>query len=270
MRAAPPSAFTPAPTLATNGLSQRFDVEAYRQEGYAVLRGVLDPAECELAQSESDRLMQLCGGELDLYSTRLEFEVDHLALEHRQGMERVIRKIEPISDLSPFFAQMALRAEVAGPARALFGGEVGLFEDKLNLKLPGGSSYPWHQDWACCWCAHTDELATCFVYLDDADLASGCLQVIPGSHLGRPIYPFRGGGHFEVDPAAVDISRALPVPLAAGDMIVFDPYLLHFSDLNRGETPRRAVIYTFYPARLGAVNQARFPADLPAAGLTSR
>jgi ectoine hydroxylase-related dioxygenase (phytanoyl-CoA dioxygenase family) len=51
------------------------------------------------------------------------------------------------------------------------------------------------------------------------------------------------------------------VPLAAGDMIVFDPYLLHYSDLNRGTSPRRAIIYTYYPARMGAVNQDRFPAD---------
>ena len=42
-------------------------------------------------------------------------------------------------------------------------------------------------------------------------------------------------------------------------MIVFDPYLLHFSDLNRGSVPRRAIIYTYYPARLGSVNQDRFP-----------
>jgi ectoine hydroxylase-related dioxygenase (phytanoyl-CoA dioxygenase family) len=250
---------TPLPEAAT--ARDQFDLEAYRQQGYAVLRGVLDPAECEQARRESARLMELCGAERDRYAARLEFEVDHLAPEHHQGMDRVIRKIEPISDLSPFFAEMALRPAVAGPARVVCGGEVGLFEDKLNLKLPGGSPYPWHQDWACCWRAHTDELATCFVYLDDADMTNGCLQVIPGSHLGRPVHPFRGGGHFEVDPAVVDASLAVSVPLTAGDMIVFDPYLLHFSDLNRGDVPRRAIIYTYYPARLGAVNQDRFPAD---------
>jgi ectoine hydroxylase-related dioxygenase (phytanoyl-CoA dioxygenase family) len=237
-----------------------FDVETYAQQGYAVLRGVLSAAECEQARQESDRLMELCGADRDEYAPRLELEVDHLAPEHRKGMDTVIRKIEPISDLSDFFARMALRDAVAGPARAVFDDEVGLFEDKLNLKLPGGSPYPWHQDWPCCWRAQTDELVTCFVYLDDADLANGCLQVIPGSHIGRPIHPFKGNGHFEVDPSTVDDSLAVPVPLAAGDMIVFDPYLLHFSDLNRGATPRRAIIYTYYPLRLGAVNQARFPA----------
>ncbi len=245
--AAPPSAGEP------------FDVEVYAQQGYAVLRGVLSPAECEEARRESDRLMALCDADRDGYGARLEAEIDHLAPEHRAGMDTVIRKIEPISDLSPFFDRLAQHDAVAGPARAVFGGDVNLFEDKLNLKLPGGSPYPWHQDWSCCWRAHTDELITCFVYLDDADLTNGCLQVIPGSHLGRPVHPFKGSGHFEVDPSCVDGSRAVPVPLAAGDMIAFDPYLLHYSDLNRGTVPRRAIIYTYVPERLGAVNQDRFP-----------
>ena len=241
-----------------------FDRDGYLAQGYAVLPRVLDADACEQARQESDRLVDMCEREPDRYAARLEMEVDHLAPQDRAGMDRVIRKIEPVSDLSPLFTSLAHRDSVAGPARAVFGGEVGLFEDKLNLKLPGGSPYPWHQDWSCCWRAHTDELVTCFVYLDDADATNGCLQVIPESHRGRPVLPFRGGGHFEVDPASVPVERAVPVPLEAGDMIVFDPYLLHFSDLNHGRVPRRAIIYTYYPARLGVVNVDRFPPAPPA------
>ena len=53
----------------------------------------------------------------------------------------------------------------------------------------------------------------------------------------------------------------MPVPLQAGEMIYFDPYLLHYSDLNRSRSPRRAIIYTYNPARLGKVNEGRFPND---------
>lgn len=236
-----------------------FDLADYSERGFAVLRGVLDESEWEEARLESDRLMRLCDADRETYGPRLELEVDHLAPGDRRDMDRVIRKIEPISDISDFFDRMSMREAITRPARAVFDDDVRLFEDKLNLKLPGGSPYPWHQDWPCCWRAQTDELITCFVYLDDADTTNGCLHVIPGSHLGRPIHPFKGNGHFEVDPSTVDESLAVPVPLAAGDMIVFDPYLLHFSDLNRGNVPRRAIIYTYYPARLGSVNQDRFP-----------
>ena len=97
--------------------------------------------------------------------------------------------------------------------------------------------------------------------MDDADAANGCLQVVPGSHVGRRIFPFRAGGRFEIDPESFDHSRIVPVPLRAGDMIFFDSYLLHYSDRNRSRVPRRAIIYTYNPARLGRVNEGRFPSD---------
>ncbi len=64
---------------------------------------------------ESDRLLQLCTNNPDKYASRIEWEVDHLAAEQRNGMDRVIRKIEPISDLSPLFAALAFT--LASPAK---------------------------------------------------------------------------------------------------------------------------------------------------------
>jgi phytanoyl-CoA hydroxylase len=104
-------------------------------------------------------------------------------------------------------------------------------------------------------------LITCFIYLDDADESMGCLQVVPGSHIGKPICQFKPGSSFEIDPSYVDEEKVVPVPLAAGGMIYFDPYLLHYSDLNRSTNPRRTIIYTFNPARLGSINEGRFPSD---------
>lgn len=237
------------------------DVERYRKDGYLTAPAVISEGHLSALRAEADRLMALCYQERERYSRRIEWEVDHLSEENRKGMERVIRKLEPVSDLSPLFRDLAFSPQITEQVGAIFGEPVDLFEDKLNLKLPGGSPYPWHQDWVCCWRAHTDLLVTCFIYLDQADATNGCLQVIPGSHIGKPILPFRSGSRFEVDPAYVDTRQAVPVPLRAGEMIFFDPYLLHFSDLNRSSTPRRAIIFTYHPARLGKINEGRFPAD---------
>ena len=240
---------------------RQVDVDRYRQEGYLTAPSVLSAEQLKQLRAESDRLLRLCSEQPERYVRRLEWEVDHLAEDQKAGMERVIRKIEPVTDLSPIFAKLAFYEEIAGPVSTIFGEPVELFEDKLNLKLPGGSPYPWHQDWSCCWRAHTDELVTCFIYLDDADATNGCLQVIPCSHAGKRRYPFKGSGHFEIDPSYVDRDKIVPVPLQAGDMIFFDPYLLHYSDLNRSRVPRRAIIYTYNPARLGKINEGRFPID---------
>lgn len=234
--------------------------EQYRHEGYITMPRPFSEAQLEQLRAESDRLLHLCSEEPERHAPRIEWEKDYLAKEDQAGMDRVIRKLEPVSDLSPLFAELAFSASVADPVRTLFGEDVELFEDKLNLKLPGGSAYAWHQDWSCCWRAFTDNLVTCFIYLDDADETNGCLQVVPGSHAQKIIYPFRQGSRFAIDTASFDQEQIVPVPLKAGEMIFFDPYLLHYSALNRSNTPRRSIIYTYNPASMGQVNQQRFPA----------
>jgi ectoine hydroxylase-related dioxygenase (phytanoyl-CoA dioxygenase family) len=245
----------------TTQTSLQIDVERYWREGYCTAPSVVTAEHVTRLRAESDRLLHLCAGDPQRYASRIQWEVDYLAEGERAGMERVIRKLEPVIDLSPIFAELAFHPGIVEPVSAIFGEPVELFEDKLNLKLPGGSPYPWHQDWVCCWQAHSDELVTCFIYLDDADASNGCLQVIPGSHADKRCYPFKPGDHFEIDPAHVPHEKAVPVPLRAGDMIFFDAYLLHYSDLNRSTVPRRSIIYTYNPARLGKINEGRFPAD---------
>ena len=162
----------------------------------------------------------------------------------------------------PSSREYAFHPGIVDPLRQIFNDDVALFEDKLNLKLPGGSPYPWHQDWACCWRAHTDELITCFIYLDDADATMGCLQVIPGQPCRQADPALQGGQPLrDRSGRASSPSKAVPVPLPAGGMIYFDPYLLHYSDFNTTNRPRRTIIFTYNPARLGSINEGRFPDD---------
>jgi ectoine hydroxylase-related dioxygenase (phytanoyl-CoA dioxygenase family) len=235
------------------------DREQFLRDGYLTAPSVLSDEQLAQMRAESDRLLRMFMANPARFPRRIQWETKYLAEGQRAGMEGVIRKLEPISDLSPIFAELAQDEKIVGPVSAIFGEPVVLFEDKLNLKLPGGSPYPWHQDWQCCWRAHTDKLITCFIYLDDADEQNGCLQVIPGSQQGRRIYPFKPGGSFEVDPACIEQDKIVKVPLKAGEMIFFDAYLLHYSDLNHSSTSRRAIIYTYNPAYLGKVNEGRFP-----------
>ena len=236
------------------------DVERYRAEGYLTAPSVVSDGLLAELREEADRLMAICHADPDRYVDRIQWEVDYVEPTRRVTMDRVIRMIEPVVDLSEVFAGLATHPAITRHVSAIFGDGVVLFEDKLNLKLAGGSSYPWHQDWVCCWRAHSDELITCFIYLDDADAQNGCLQVIPRSHIGKPQLPFKPGSRFEIDPAYVSTGDAVAVTLSAGDIVYFDPYLLHHSDVNRSSVSRRAIIFTYNPARLGAINDRRFPA----------
>ena len=235
------------------------DVERYRLDGYLTAPAVVTPQESAELRAESDRLLGLCSSEPERYNDRIQWETDYVDPERRAMMDRVVRMVEPVVDIGSVFADLAHHPGIVDQVGAIFNEPVELFEDKLNLKLAGGSSYPWHQDWVCCWRAQTDELITCFVYLDDASRDNGCLEVMPGSHLGKPQLPFKAGSRFEIDPEHVPASRGVPVPLRAGDMIFFDPYLLHYSNVNRSTISRRAIIFTYNTARLGRINEGRFP-----------
>src|SRR5512136_2348466 len=127
------------------------DVDKYHGQGFLTAPAVIAEENLQRMRAEADRLNRLCFEERERYAARIEWEVDHLAEEDKRGMEKVIRKLEPISDLSPIFRELAFAPQITTPISAIFNEPVGLFEDKLNLKLPGGSPYPWHQDWVCCW-----------------------------------------------------------------------------------------------------------------------
>jgi phytanoyl-CoA hydroxylase len=70
--------------------------------------------------------------------------------------------------------------------------------------------------------------------------------VIPGSH-HEPARPLRPNTETpslfgaEIDTSAVDVSSAVPVELASGDLSAHHPNLIHGSDANESDGPRRAL-----------------------------
>src|SRR5262249_17810964 len=130
----------PAPfCFEENMFTQQIDVQEYLQQGYLTAAAIFSPHQLDELRRESDRLVALCYSHLPRYEPRIQWERDYLAPEQSKGMERVIRKLEPISDISPIFADFAFHEGVVDPVSAIFGQPVELFEDKLNLKLPNGS-----------------------------------------------------------------------------------------------------------------------------------
>jgi 2-aminoethylphosphonate dioxygenase len=223
------------------------DVEKYEWDGYLVVRSVLDPTEVAKYRTEIERLTHVFAANPKRHGVRVSWHGGP------DDPARQVKDIEPLVDMSDLFAVLVTDTRVTTPVEAIFADTVSLFEDKLRAKPPGGSGFDWHQDWSCCWRAHTDELITCFVSLDDANEENGALQVVPGSHRPRQCFPFYGDMKFGVDPKYVDVRKAVMPPLNAGDMIVFDPYLLHYSGANKSDEWRRTIIYTYAPGRLGDV-----------------
>jgi hypothetical protein len=226
---------------------QQIDVERFEREGYLVLRNVLPTEEIPPLLEEVDGMCAALAAdppppkEVQVY------------WDNKESPERTVRMIFPTVHLSSTFARLSEDPRITEiAATALRDEGVHLFEDKVNCKLPGGAGFEWHQDWSCCWRGMPDQLVNCFLALDAADEQNGALQVVPGSHAARECLPFRSQEeHFEVDPAYVDAERAITVPMGPGDMLLFDPFLLHHSEVNRSDRARRTAIFTYSSRRVG-------------------
>jgi ectoine hydroxylase-related dioxygenase (phytanoyl-CoA dioxygenase family) len=87
------------------------------------------------------------------------------------------------------------------------------------------------------------------LFLDDADRTNGCLEVVPGSHLGgvRDGKTTRGFGKFEMDPQADEASRLVALEVPAGSVAFFGSLLVHRSTPNLSGSDRRALLYSYHP-----------------------
>lgn len=115
-----------------------------------------------------------------------------------------------------------------------------------------GSRTPWHQDgeyWP------IRPLATCSVWIavDDSTEENGCLQFIPGSHKHQKLQSHHVNDAdglalpLELDADTFDESEAVNVVLETGQISLHDVYLMHASDPNRSEQPRRGMTLRFMP-----------------------
>lgn len=110
-----------------------------------------------------------------------------------------------------------------------------------------GARVEFHQDWT-----YTDErhhrVRIAWIPLVDVDESNGCMLMVPGSH--RWTDGIRPSGAPAPAPAMQEALAALavPAPMSAGDVIVYDPAILHGSCPNPTGGPRPAVAIAFAPA----------------------
>jgi hypothetical protein len=111
--------------------------------------------------------------------------------------------------------------------------------DEGGLPLHQHSSVveePEHRS-AVVWCA-----------LHDTTPTSGTLHVVPGSHRVQDgPKPERSPDWFEGREEVLRDRHSVPVYLRAGQALVFDNALLHFSDVNHGSAPRLTAVANVAP-----------------------
>lgn len=167
----------------------------------------------------------------------------------------VIQGVEPFAHINAPLRDWGLDARLVDPCKHIVGqDDIVLFTEKLNVKRArDGGPIVLHQDFPY-WenmtpIAH--RVATAMIFLDDATLENGCLEVAPGSHtVGK--HPQRtdadGFGSLEMDTGIFDMTRLVPLEVPAGTVAFFGAFLVHRSLPNRSNGDRRALLYSYQPA----------------------
>lgn len=167
----------------------------------------------------------------------------------------VVQGVEPFAHISPALKAWGLDARLVDPCKAIVGqDDIDLFTEKLNVKRARhGGPIVLHQDFPY-WEGMTPiahRVATAMVFLDDANIENGCLEVAAGTHkVGK--WPQRrddaGFGSLEMDQDAFDLGRLRPLEVPAGSVAYFGAFLVHRSLPNRSNGDRRALLYSYQPA----------------------
>jgi phytanoyl-CoA hydroxylase len=145
---------------------------------------------------------------------------------------------------SPVLRTLTAADPLVGLCHDLIGPDVRLYWDQAVYKKPGNpDEFPFHQDNGYTY-LEPQQYLTCWIALTDTDENNGCPWVVPGLHtsgtLAHEQTPL-GWRCFTSSPAAV------PVPAAAGDVVVFSSLTPHRTGPNLTDDTRKSYIVQYAP-----------------------
>jgi phytanoyl-CoA hydroxylase len=160
------------------------EVEFYRVNGYVAGHRVLSAEEIDILKQRID----------DIHNKKVAFP-DHLLGETTKKSSAKGQlpsvKIVNLFRNDPIFSSVFNNRLISTLAHDLMEGPVRLWEDQMIYKpaFDQKTVVAWHQDYTYWNHVGPADMATCWIALDDATVANGCMHVIPGSHLWNINYP---------------------------------------------------------------------------------
>jgi len=161
-------------------------IQHFQEHGYAAMEHVFSDDEVQRMRKEADEILELIlnsSNSLERQSGRLDL------VRNEAGF--LVRKIQPINDLSLYLSQISADSRLLDPMRALMNEEPILMEEKLNYKqpLPGLSfgfktkprdtdRFPVHNDWAYYRAQNYPQgIISSAITLDDCPAESGPIRI---------------------------------------------------------------------------------------------
>jgi phytanoyl-CoA hydroxylase len=228
--------------------------ERFMDQGYLRLGKLLSPEQLAALQQRIDAIML---GRIRYENMR--FQLDPNAPQHT--LSRTIGHDVPtlnyrrIDDLEqdPLFLTYMQHPLLRQITRRYIGADVAVFRSMfMNKPAELGTVLKWHQDIGSGWGIDTNPITTVWTALDAATVASGCMQIVPGSNkLG-----ILNENHFTSAQDQAKYARdedVIELEAEAGEAVLLHNFLLHRSGINTTSAPRRAFSATYMDASTRSV-----------------
>lgn len=219
----------------------------YRRDGFVVMKGALDHA---LVEASKAALSDLAEGKAPVGDSRamLERSIDPSLVTAENKLDHV-RKFVDFTDDFPVLRRVAMLRPLHQAIDQLVGEGRVLFQEMSLVKPPRiGGAKRWHQDAAYFRVSDPNLIVGVWIALDAATQANGCMQAVPGSHLGGPVshVPMGDVNECHIRPDLVAVERAELIEMAPGDALIFHACLHHYTAANTSDLRRRALQFHYH------------------------
>jgi ectoine hydroxylase-related dioxygenase (phytanoyl-CoA dioxygenase family) len=244
-------------------------VERFHRDGYLRYTRVISDEQIETLRAALERTIAEERERYDDAGLPPEFRYGH----DRKGQEpgaggrpaRAIHQYVNIWKVVPEFREAIQNPTVTAAIRDLMGvPRLRLWHDQIISKPPGDNKkFAFHHDFYF-WPMDRPTMITCWLALDDATVANGCMHVIPGSHRDPRFQPagcdLSADIHLEPAPLGAgepgslydavrtwDVDKAKPVELKAGECMFHHCLNYHMTPENVTDRQRRSLILIYMP-----------------------
>lgn len=213
-------------------MGENINAEIFSEQGYVVLNNVFTKEEVEKNRKACAKLINLAEkNPSDIFCNYyMPHRTDQGALydvyQRDPAIRNIIQSPKLIERLQDIYAR-----------------EFYLFENSIVYKPRGkDNEVPWHQDYM--YMTNDPDKVIVWAPVDDVSEENGCMYVIPGSHKygAKEYYVAQGETHAKrTRVTQEELESAIPVPMKAGDVLVFHQFLLHSSKKVDSTLPRRSI-----------------------------
>ncbi len=238
--------------------------EQYERDGFLRLGRVLSDNELSALRERIDAIML---GTSPTNAAQLLMQLDSKDGAYENAGEQSLgwkgatldyRKIQNL-EFDPLFLEFLQKPVFEEVCAHVYGADTPIAAFRamfMNKPAHQGTRLPWHQDrWSN---LDRDPLITVWTALDPASRANGCVEIVPGSH-HELLNPSHGSGFLTPEQAqATTQGNTQFLELEAGEAVLLHNWLLHASDVNRTDIPRRAFSVCYMDARTIASNGEQF------------